>query len=311
MGGTLSQFRLVHRYNRTMVKPTSLGPRSEDGPAPDVSSYETLGSRKDSDQVRQTLSVAIITMNEEANLARTLASVQFADEVIVLDSGSTDRTLEIARSFDAKVYFEPWKGFATQKNSAIEKCSGTWVLSLDADEELTFELQQEIRKLLSRNPSADAYMIKRRNLFLNRWMRHGGYYPDPKLRLFRRHSANFAPPARFTERPVHETIAFDGALETLRHDLIHHAYPTIESYLEHIDRYSTLGAQIVVNKGRTGRSWFSFYYNIVVIPLFTFLWNFVFRLGFLDGREGFLLHLYHSTYTSWKYSKAWQTTRNG
>jgi glycosyltransferase involved in cell wall biosynthesis len=250
-------------------------------------------------------------MNEEANLARTLASVQFADEVIVLDSGSTDRTLEIARSFDAKVYFEQWKGFASQKNSAIEKCSGTWILSLDADEELTYELQQEIRRLLTHNPLADAYMIKRRNLFLNRWMRHGGYYPDPKLRLFRQHSANFAPPARFTERPVHETIAFEGNLDTLRHDLVHHAYPTIESYIEHMDRYSTLGAEIVVAKGKTGRSWFSFYYNIVVIPFFTFLWNYVFRLGFLDGREGFLLHFYHSTYTSWKYSKAWQTTRNG
>jgi glycosyltransferase involved in cell wall biosynthesis len=209
------------------------------------------------------------------------------------------------------VYFEPWKGFAPQKNSAIEKCSGTWILSLDADEELTFELQQEIRRLLTHDPAADAYLIKRRNLFLNRWMRHGGYYPDPKLRLFRRHSANFAPPARFTERPVHETIAFEGNLETLQHDLVHHAYPTIESYIEHMDRYSTLGAQIVVSKRKTGRSWFGFYYNIVMIPFFTFLWNYIFRFGFLDGREGFLLHLYHSTYTSWKYSKAWQTTRNG
>jgi len=294
-----------------MGKSTLLGPKSEDMPTADVSLQNTASSPLSSDVVRQTLSVAIITMNEEANLARTLASVQFADEVIVLDSGSTDRTLEIARSFDAKVYFEPWKGFAPQKNSAIEKCSGTWILSLDADEELTFELQQEIRRLLTHDPAADAYLIKRRNLFLNRWMRHGGYYPDPKLRLFRRHSANFAPPARFTERPVHETIAFEGNLETLQHDLVHHAYPTIESYIEHMDRYSTLGAQIVVSKRKTGRSWFGFYYNIVMIPFFTFLWNYIFRFGFLDGREGFLLHLYHSTYTSWKYSKAWQTTRNG
>jgi len=294
-----------------MGKSTLLGPKSEDMPTADVSLQNTASSPLSSDVVRQTLSVAIITMNEEANLARTLASVQFADEAIVLDSGSTDRTLEIARSFDAKVYFEPWKGFAPQKNSAIEKCSGTWILSLDADEELTFELQQEIRRLLTHDPAADAYLIKRRNLFLNRWMRHGGYYPDPKLRLFRRHSANFAPPARFTERPVHETIAFEGNLETLQHDLVHHAYPTIESYIEHMDRYSTLGAQIVVSKRKTGRSWFGFYYNIVMIPFFTFLWNYIFRFGFLDGREGFLLHLYHSTYTSWKYSKAWQTTRNG
>lgn len=257
-----------------------------------------------------TLSVAIITLNEEANLVRTLASVQFADEIIIIDSGSTDRTLEIAHSCkNAKTFSETWKGFSAQKNSAIEKCTSTWVLSLDADEELSSELQSEIRILLSNEPSADAYLLRRRNLFLNRWMHHGGYYPDPKLRLFRRHSANFAPAARFTERPVHETIAFDGTLETLHHDLIHHAYPTIESYIEHMDRYSTLGAQIVVSKGKTSRAWLAFYYNILIIPTFTFLWNYIFRLGFLDGREGLLLHIYHSTYTSWKYAKAWQITR--
>jgi glycosyltransferase involved in cell wall biosynthesis len=255
------------------------------------------------------LSVAIITLNEEENLARTLASVQFADEVVVIDSGSTDRTLEIARDYGARLIFEPWKGFAQQKNSAIERCSGTWVLSLDADEELTVELQREIAALLKGKPSADAYLLRRRNVFLGRWIRHGGYYPDPKLRLFRRHSANFAPPARFTDRPVHETMAFDGTLETLEHDLIHHAYPTIESYIEHMDRYSTLGAQIVLEKGNTGKSLFAFIYNIFIIPAFTFIWNFFFRGGFLDGREGLLLHLYHSTYTSWKYSKAWQIAR--
>ena len=256
-----------------------------------------------------TLSVAIITFNEEANLARTLASVQFADEIVVVDSGSTDRTLEIARSFDAKIIPSPWKGFAAQKNTAIESCTGTWILSLDADEELTPELQTEIRALLRGNPSADAYLLRRRNLFLNRWIRHGGYYPDPKLRLFRRHAANFAPSARFTDRPVHETIAFEGTLETLNSDLIHHAYPTIESYIEHMDRYSTLGAQIIVSKGKTSRSIFAFYYYVFLVPAFTLLSNYIFRLGFLDGREGFLLHLYHSSYTSWKYAKAWQTTR--
>ena len=256
-----------------------------------------------------TLSVAIITLNEEANLARTLTSVQFADEIIVVDSGSTDRTLEIAASFKAKLSLEPWKGFAAQKNSAIEKCTGTWTLCLDADEELTPELQTEIRALLPRNPVIDAYLLRRRNLFLGRWIRHGGYYPDAKLRLFRRHAANFAPPARFTDRPVHETIAFDGSLETLNGDLIHHAYPTIESYIEHMDRYSTLGAQTIVEKGKTSQSWLAFYYNVLVIPALTFLRDYIFRLGFLDGREGFLLHLYYSTYNSWMYAKAWQTTR--
>src|SRR6185312_375063 len=116
--------------------------------------------------------------NEGAKHAPPLSRVQFAHEVIVVDSGSTDRTLEIARSFpNVKLISEPWKGFAAQKNSAIEKCTGTWILSLDADEELSPELQTEIRALLPTNPSVDAYMLQRRNLFLGRWIRRGGYYP--------------------------------------------------------------------------------------------------------------------------------------
>jgi glycosyltransferase involved in cell wall biosynthesis len=260
--------------------------------------------------MRSTLSVAIITLNEEANLARTLSSVQFADEIIIIDSGSTDRTLEIAASFpNVKLSSEPWRGFAGQKNAAIDRCSGTWILSLDADEELSPELQTEIRSLLPADPPVDAYLLRRRNMFLGRWIRSGGYYPDTKLRLFRQHSANFAPAARFTDRPVHETIAFDGKLETLHHDLIHHAYPTLESYIEHMDRYSTLGAQLLVEKRSVSRSWPAFFWNIILIPQFTFVWNYIFRGGFLDGREGLLLHAYHSAYTSWKYAKAWQTAR--
>jgi glycosyltransferase involved in cell wall biosynthesis len=222
------------------------------------------------------LSVAIITLNEEANLSRTLASVQFADEIIVVDSGSTDRTIEIAASFKAKLFLEPWQGFAAQKNFAIERCTGTWILSLDADEALTPELQAEIVALLASSPSADAYLLRRRNLFLGRWMRYGGYYPDAHLRLFRRHSANFAPPARFTDRPVHETITLDGTIET----------------------------------GHTSRSRLALVHNVLVLPTLTFFQNYLLRLGFLDGREGLLLHLYHSTYTSWQYAKAWQTTRD-
>jgi glycosyltransferase involved in cell wall biosynthesis len=254
------------------------------------------------------LSVAIITRNEEHNLPRTLASVQFADEIIIVDSASTDRTVEIARSFNAVVYEEPWQGFAAQKNIAIAHCTGRWILSLDADEELTPELQDQIRTLLPSNPPHDAYYLRRRNLFLGRWMKRGGYYPDPKLRLFRCDTASFPQPPRFEERPVHETMAFDGATATLDFDLIHHAYPTLESYLEHMDRYSTLGAQLLVAKGKTSRSIPGFLTNVFIVPQLTFLWNYIFRLGFLDGREGLLLHLYHAAYTSWKYAKAWQTT---
>jgi len=255
------------------------------------------------------LSVAIITLNEEQNLARTLASVRWAEEIVVVDSGSTDRTVEIAHSFGARVIQREWPGFALQKNFAIGECSGTWILSLDADEALTPELQMEIHQLLSGHPAADAYLLRRRNFFLGRWMRHGGYYPDPHLRLFRRHAANFAPPARFTDRPVHETIAIGGTTETLSSDLIHHAYPTLESYIESLNRYSTLGAQIVIEKGHTSSSPFALCYNVLLLPTLTFFQNYLLRLGFLDGREGLLLHLYHSAYTSWQYAKAWQTTR--
>ncbi len=256
------------------------------------------------------LSVAIVTLNEERNLARTLASLSFANEIIVVDSGSTDRTVEIAQSFGAKVTVRPWPGFAAQKNFAIQQCSGDWILSLDADEELSPGLAQELSVLLPTNPPLDAYFIKRRNLFLGRWIRHGGYYPDPKLRLFRRSAANFTLSPRFQDRPVHETIVFDGESATLDCDLIHHAYPTLEDYLEHMDRYSTLGAELLVTQGRTSESAIAFYWNVLLVPHLTFTWNYIFRLGFLDGREGLLLHLYHTAYVSWKYAKAWRTTHS-
>jgi glycosyltransferase involved in cell wall biosynthesis len=260
---------------------------------------------------QSTLSVAIITLNEADNLARTLASVRFADEIVVVDSGSTDDTVEIARSFGAKVFSEAWKGFALQKNSAIDKCVGTWVLSLDADEELTDELQTEISAMLDADeqitPQVDGYRLRLRHVFLGRWMRYGGYYPDLKLRLFRRMMRSEA--AHFTDRPVHESVTVAGRVETMKRDFLHHGYPNLEIYLEHMNRYSTLGGRIVAAKGKISRSWLAFCWSVALVPLLTFVWNYIFRLGFLDGREGLLLHLYHSAYVSWKYAKAWQIGR--
>jgi len=250
-----------------------------------------------------TLSVAIITKNEEANLARTLASVRWADEIVIVDCGSTDRTSEIAREFGAKFFVEDWKGFGAQKNSAIAKCSGDWLLSLDADEEVSTELTKEIHALLIGHPAHDAYFLPRRNFFLGRWMRHGGYYPDPKLRLFLRGAA------QFEVRAVHETIQHEGPVGHLHGDLLHHAYPTLDSYIEHMNRYSALGATQAVARGKTSRSIFAFLWNVFVIPIATFKYNYFLRLGFLDGGEGLLLHLYHSVYVSWKYAKAWELTR--
>ncbi len=278
-----------------------------------------------------TLSVVVITHNEEANLVRTLESVQplIADgkgEIIVVDSGSTDRTVEIAKSFGAKVFVEGWKGYAAQKNSAIDKATGDYILSLDADEEVSLELADEIgrtvqyppavHKIVQKTPDGhlapiyiNGFWMPRQNYFLGRWIRHGGFWPDRKLRLFRRGTG------RVKETPVHETIEVDeyrkGGITVisrrLRGALIHHSYPTLSDYISHMNRYSSLGAEMVVAKSN-GKVRFSVI-NIVLRPLATFVYNYFFRLGFLDGREGLLLHLYHAVYVSWKYSKAWELAR--
>jgi glycosyltransferase involved in cell wall biosynthesis len=266
------------------------------------------------------LSVVIITHNEEANIGRTLASVQplIADgkgEIIVVDSGSTDRTMEIAKSYGAKVFVEEWKGYAAQKNSAIDKGGGDWILSLDADEEVgdgarTFVLDFTSGRLPDSFSDFDGVWFDRRNYFLGRWIRFGGFYPDPKLRLFRRGSG------LFEERTVHEDVrlnpgksAFNPSTDYAEDedfDLIHHSYPTLTDYIDHMNRYSSLGAEMVVAKGHRSFSPF----NIVARPWATFIYNYFFRLGFLDGREGLLLHLYHATYVSWKYAKAWELSRH-
>lgn len=279
-----------------------------------------------------TLSVVIITFNEETNLPRTLESVKWADEIVVVDSGSTDRTVEIAKAYGAKVWVEPWKGFAAQKNSALEKATCDWVLSLDADEEVNSDLKQSISEVLdgwqkykqySVQPSCDpnremwkhdlssvfdtafdesfagAY-VSRKNLFLAKWIKHGGHWPDKKLRFFLRGKATFE------NRAVHEDAQAMGRTGEFKHGaLIHHAYPTLSSYLEHMNRYSSLAAEMAVSKGKRG---FSFI-NIVLRPWSTFIYNYFCRLGFLDGREGLLLHLYHSVYVSWKYAKLWELSR--
>jgi len=250
-----------------------------------------------------TLSVCIITFNEEANIQRTLESVKdIADEIIVVDSHSTDTTVVLAQSWGAKVFVEDWKGFAPQKNSALAKASCDWILSLDADEEVSPELAESIRALL-RSPSTpplNGYRMARRNLYMGRWIKRAGYYPDRKLRLVRRGTA------QFELRAVHEDMKMEGPTGLLSGDLIHHAYPTLEGFIEHANHYSSLGAGMVIEKHRVGFS----LVNIVVRPLVRFIYSYFFRLGFLDGREGLLVYMTHAMYVSWKYAKAWEMSRN-
>lgn len=251
------------------------------------------------------LSVAIITLNEEENLPRTLESVKdlvrdLGGEIIIVDSGSTDRTLDIARQYGAKIFSEEWKGFAGQKNSALEKAGGDWILSLDADEPLEPAAAKEIHVLLTATPSLQGYWIPRKNFFLGRWIRHGGFYPDRKLRLIRRGAG------LWIEHGAHPTIQVTGPTANLRHAMLHHAYPTLAGYIAHMNSYSTMQAKHLHQARRRGFD----LVNIVLNPIATFVYNYVFRLGFLDGREGLLLHLYHSVYVSWKYAKAWELGRS-
>lgn len=251
-----------------------------------------------------TISIVLITHNEGANLASTLGSVKTlvsnrGGEIIVVDSGSVDKTEEIARAYGAKFFSEPWKGFAAQKNSALEKASMDWVLQLDADEALEPDLATEIDEVLDSNPALEGFFIPRKNFFLGRWIRYGGFYPDPKLRLIRRGAG------KFEECGAHPTIKIAGSVKTFKNALIHNAYPTLRGYIDHMNSYSSSGAELIVGKGYRGFGFIA----IVIRPLLTFIYNYFVRMGFLDGREGLLLHLYHAGYVSWKYAKAWELAR--
>jgi glycosyltransferase involved in cell wall biosynthesis len=256
--------------------------------------------------MRKTLSVAMIAMNEEANLARTLESVRWADEIVIVDSGSKDRTIEIAHSFGARTHCNPIRGHGEQKNVALDLCTSDWILLLDADEVLTPELEKEIQELLAgeAEPKFGAYWIPRLNLIMGRWMRHGGFYPDRKLRLFRRGAARLSEGVG-----PHSTPQFAGPKGKLKHDMLHYAYPDLNSYLEHMSRYSTEIGELLHRAGRDSRAFPMFVLNAVLNPIATFIYNYFFRLGFLDGREGLLLHLNHSVYVHWKFAKAWWAGR--
>jgi glycosyltransferase involved in cell wall biosynthesis len=255
--------------------------------------------------MRKTLSVATIAMNEEKNLPRTLESVRWADELIVVDGGSKDRTIEIAKSFGAKTSYHVFGGHGEQKNVALDLCTSEWILLLDADEVVTPELQAEIRGVLEGEPKFGAYWIPRLNLYFGRWIRHGGFYPDHKLRLFRRGAARLSEGVG-----PHSTPQFQGPRGTLKHHMLHYSYPTLAIYLEHMNRYSAEIALLLVAQGRTSRSLPAFVWNAVLNPVATFVYNYIFRLGFLDGREGLLLHINHSVYVHWKFIKAWALARD-
>jgi len=247
----------------------------------------------------QKISVAIITKNEERNIRECLESVRWANEIVVVDSGSTDRTREICREFQARVFEEEWKGFPRQKNSAIDKSRNEWVLSLDADERISPELRTEIADRLAADPPVDGFYMARKNFFANHWIRYCGWYPDYNLRLFRKNRG------RFEERTVHEKVKVQGRTETFKNPLIHKTYRSLNDFLQRMDTYSTLAAQEMQREGRKVRN-----HDLLLRPLFTFLQMYILRAGFLEGYMGFLLCRMYSFYTFTKYAKLRELQRH-
>jgi glycosyltransferase involved in cell wall biosynthesis len=239
------------------------------------------------------LSVIIITLNEAADIRACLESVAWADEMIVVDAGSSDDTVAICRELGAQVHAAPdWPGFGPQKNRALDRATGDWVLSLDADERVTPELRREIEALLRSSPDAAAYDIPRLSSYCGRFMRHSGWYPDYVTRLFRRGSA------RFSDDVVHERLVVQGTVRKLGGELLHYAFDGMEEVLRKVDQYSSAGAQRMHAKGRRATL-----AGAVVRGLWSFVRTYFLRLGFLDGREGFMLAVSNAEGTYYRYVK--------
>ena len=233
-------------------------------------------------------------------IERCLASVAWADEVVVLDSGSTDRTVALCRQSGARVVETDWPGFGPQKNRALDQVTGTWVLSLDADEYLPQEARTEIRAVLASVPEADAFRMPRLSSYCGRFMRHGGWYPDYVTRLFRRGRA------RFSDDLVHERLLVSGPIETLRWPLRHETYRDLEEVLRKVGDYSSAGAAMAARGGQRGG---------VARALAHGLWSFVrtyfVKGGVLDGAEGLMLAISNAETSYYKYVKLWLLQKQG
>lgn len=243
--------------------------------------------------MRARLSVAIITRNEERNLPACLASVAFADEIVVVDHSSNDRTIEIAREHGARVIeTADWPGFGPQKNRALDACTGDWILSIDADERVTPELRAEIEHVLAQ-ARFDVYEMPRRSYYVGRFMRHGGWYPDRCRRLFR-HGV-----ARFSEARVHESLVTDRPIGRLSAPLVHYSFRSLEDVLDKVNRYSSASAQTLIEQGATPGL-----LTAIVHGLAAFTRTYVFKLGFLDGKYGFMLAVSNAEGSYYRYVKA-------
>ncbi len=247
------------------------------------------------------LSVIVITKNEEGNIRECLESVRWASEVVVVDGGSVDSTVEIATSMGAKVHIRPWEGYGAAKNFALSQCTGAWVLWLDADERVTDSLAGEMQSIVGKGVGDFAgYEVARRAYFLNRWIKHCGWYPGYVLRLFKRETG------RFTEDRVHERLEVRGIVGHLQSDLLHYTDPNLHHYFEKFNRYTSLGAEEMVDKGKNfGIA------DLIFRPIWVFIRMYMIRRGFLDGIQGFILCVLSAAYVFTKYAKLWELSLYG
>lgn len=238
------------------------------------------------------LSVVIITKNEVKNIVRCLESVKWADEIIVVDSQSVDRTVEIAESFGAKIYSPPWRGYGPAKREGVNRSSHDWILSIDADEVVTKDLKKEIQSLPDNSDLKSGYYLPRITNFLGRWIKHCGWYPDYVLRLFDKTKGNF------NENIVHEAVIVSGETARLKNNLLHYSYPNLEEYFNKFNHYTTVGAEELFKKKKKAS-----FFEIVFKPIIAFIKHFIIKAGFLDGIEGFLVSFLSSTAVMVKYAK--------
>lgn len=268
---------------------------------PAKSNQTSLASEvtKESKDFKRGISACIITLNEEERLPRCLQSVSFVDEIIVIDSGSKDRTVEIAESFNAQVIEREFDGYVNQKNHAIKMATHKWVLVIDADEVVSSKLASQIQMAAAEDETRfTAFRIPRISFYLGRWIRYSGWYPDYNIRLFKNNSASFH------GGTVHETVIPNGPTGTLKAHLEHYSYHDISDHLERIDTYSTLIAQDKFQKGRkSGIIW------AILKGCSKFLLTYFYRRGILDGRAGLIIAVLGSYYNFLKYAKLWELNR--
>jgi glycosyltransferase involved in cell wall biosynthesis len=239
------------------------------------------------------ITATIVALNEERKIARAIESLRCCDEILVVDSGSVDRTVELAEKLGARVLDRAWKGYAEQKNLAAAEASHDWILSIDADEALSEALEGEIWNLKKNGPRYDAYTMPRLAQYLGRWILHSGWYPDRKVRLFHRHKA------RWVGDFVHERVEVNGRLGHLESNLLHFTCDSLSEHLKTMDRYTTLAAEeLVSRKTPIGLS------HLILDPSWTFIKTYLVQRGFLDGVEGLTIAYMAALYAFLKYAKA-------